>query len=348
MSFKSGMKGADVVALLKNGLPIVDDVNKLDPNAEVGSMASVVTSSSLQETSIRNLYQPDASMLDQTAGILTQPELLSSVSSIKVFVPTDVENIGFEPVESAFCLVPRDFSMTNETMAMIELSLEYGGVMGMIMVGGQDTMQQFVFVEFPSDTSGFIVHDDQVEAFNAILANGMDWCYFSDPSTFNITEDQFNTIDLFVNASVGMPNSVDIYAKGDTWERLYEKDLNIVLGKIDTVTNALRTKANSIPVNSADFLSGTIEPNIYYKITCSNIDGLTYYLRRPIDASVYSEYTIQLTCEETPSSVKFKDDDYNELPIKWNNGIEPVFVGGCTYIISIVDNFGVFAQYINS
>lgn len=51
MSFNSGMKGADVVALLKNGLPIVDSVDKLDANATFGSIACVAKKGSASETS---------------------------------------------------------------------------------------------------------------------------------------------------------------------------------------------------------------------------------------------------------------------------------------------------------
>lgn len=236
--YKSGMKGADVVALLKNGLPIVNDVSELDPNAELGSMASVVTAGSIQETSVRNLYQPDASMIDQTTGTLTQPELLSSVSSIKVFAPTDINNIGFEFVESGFYLVTRDFSETNQNMAMIYVVPE--GVTGRTMVGGYNTTQTFVFVEFLSDTNSFIIHDDQVEAFNAILANGMDWCYFALPeSEIGLTEEQFNTIDLFVNTVSDVPSKAHVYLKNDNWEELHAKDFEKLSRNIDKVNQSI-------------------------------------------------------------------------------------------------------------
>ena len=98
MAWKSKYKGSEIESLLDTivsgaikggGIEIVDSVDKLDPNAELGSMASVVTAGSIQETSFRNLYQPDMSMLDQTTGTLTQPELLSSVSSINFLTPPD-------------------------------------------------------------------------------------------------------------------------------------------------------------------------------------------------------------------------------------------------------------------
>lgn len=51
MSFNSGMKGADVVALLKNGLPIVESTDKLDANATVGSIACVAKKGNISEMS---------------------------------------------------------------------------------------------------------------------------------------------------------------------------------------------------------------------------------------------------------------------------------------------------------
>ena len=185
MGFKSKYKGFEIENLLDKmsegggGITIVDSVDQLDPNAEVGSLASVVEPGSIKEVSFRDLYQPDASMLDQSTGTLTAPELLSSVQSVNVFAPEDVTSVGFEPVESSFYLVPKDLSTTNETMAMVRIALE--GVMGITVTGGYDTMQQFVLAEYSQDTMSYTIHNDQVEAFNAVLANGMDWCYLGSP-----------------------------------------------------------------------------------------------------------------------------------------------------------------------
>lgn len=194
------------------GITIVNSVVKLDPNAKAGSLASVVKPSSIKETSFRDLYQPDVSILDQE-GVITAPELLSSISSIKIFAPL-VDDIAFEPVYSAFYIIPRDMS-TPDVMAMVQI-VPFQEVTAIVMKGDSDDMEEFVFAEFSNDTNSFTINPDQVDAFNAILANGMDWCYFGHPdSGFVISEEQFATIDLFIKAVTGTPSKARVYLKND-------------------------------------------------------------------------------------------------------------------------------------
>lgn len=343
------------------GIEIVDSVDKLDPNAELGSMASVVTAGSIQETSVRNLYQPDASMFDETTGTLTQPELLQRVSSIKVFTPTDVSNIDFEIDEGAFFLATKD-SYRGIPMAIIDVTFE--GVFGTIMVDESAGPQEFLFVEFLFDTASFIIHDDQVEAFNAILANGMDWCYLGNPETSNITENQFNMIDLFVKAVADVPSITNIYIKGERWEQLYQSDLNRISSRIDAVgsdlsslsehidneTNYLRElidkKSDKMPI--ATYPYGGLQPNVYTTRSISSTGSITIKLAAIADTTIYNEYILELKCTSTPSSVAFNNADGTAATIKWVNDTPPTFEAGFTYLISIANNLAVFAQYTNS
>lgn len=214
--YKSGMKGADVLALLKNGLPIVDDVSKLDPNAELGSMASVVTAGSIQETSFRNLYQADASMLDQTAGTLTQPELLSSVSSINFLTPTD-----YSGVETGIVLVPRTLSQTD--VRMLQLATAYSdGVLNAVGVVymNQVTGEQAEYIVGKVVDGVYTIDDAVVTAINDILASD-DWCYlgYEVVAGTPMTEEQFATLDKVAMAVAGVPSEMDVWVKKDEWEK---------------------------------------------------------------------------------------------------------------------------------
>lgn len=215
--YKSGMKGADVLALLKNGLPIVDDVSKLDPNAELGSMASVVTAGSIQETSFRNLYQPDMSMLDKTTGTLTQPELLSSVSSINFLTPTD-----YSGVETAIILVPRTLSQTDiRTMQL--MFLDSNGVLEGVAVVymNQITGEGAEYLVGQVVDGVYTIDDAVVTTINDILASD-DWCYFGSELVTGapMTEEQFATLDKVAMAVAGVPSIVDVYIKKDKWKKL--------------------------------------------------------------------------------------------------------------------------------
>ncbi|MEE1082204.1 MAG: leucine-rich repeat protein [Paludibacteraceae bacterium] len=263
-----------------SGITIVDDVSKLDPNATLGTLAAVVEPGSIQESSFRDLYQPDASMLDQNTGTLTAPELLSSVSSVSVFVPKDVTSLGFEPVEAMIYLVSRDFSMTSQNMAMVQIMRQ--GVMAITRTGGYDTYQQLVLAEFSQDTMSYTIHNDQVDAFNAVLANGMDWCYFGDPQAA-ITEEQFATIDLFIKAVAGIPSKAHVYLKKDNWEELYAKDFEKLRAEVNSNTLELASLTSSIPTkvsqleNDAGYASQFPYEQIAHKENLTPLNGSRYF-----------------------------------------------------------------------
>ena len=331
-----------------SGIDIVESVDKLDKNAPVGSMASVVTIGSIKETSVRNLYQPDMSMLDQMTGTITQPELLSSVNSIEIFVPTNLSNIEDTLINSGFYLIPRDFSSTNQTMAMIQFDTTARSLMAMSMIEGYNNMQQFVFVEFSSDTNSFIIHDDQVEAFNAILANDIDWCYFGNPElSTGLTEEMFDVLDLFVNTISGIPSIADVYIKRDRWEKLQESDLKKLANDLDKTNTIIESKADKIAIATYNSYNG-LQPNVYTTHSISSTGTVTIKLAAISDTTIYNEYILELKCTNTPSSVAFNNVDGTIATIVWTNGITPTFEKGMTYIISIANGFGVYSMFPNS
>lgn len=348
MGFKSKYKGSEIENLLDKmseggggGITIVDSIDELDPNAELGSLASVVEQGSIKESSVRDLYQPDASIIDQEAGVLTTPELLSSVSSVSVLAPED-NSIDIELVESMFYLVPRDFSMTNETMAMVQI-IPFQGVMAMAIINGDyDLPQQFLLAEYSQDAMGYSSNDDQVEAFNEVLANGIDWCYLGVPETgFIITEEQFATIDLFVKAVAGGPSKAHVYLKKDNWEELYAKDL-------EKLASDISSKADIIIMEELGY-DKVLKPNTYYKYeTAQNVSNISLTLTLANnDGLKYNEYILELKCLTTLNAVSFVGKDGTPLTIKWANDIPPTFEAGNTYLVSIVNGNGLYTQFFN-
>lgn len=366
MQYKSKYTGAEIDSILDkanagSGIAIVDSVDQLDPSAELGSLASIIEPGYIKESSVRDLYQPDASMIDQESGVLTAPELLSSVLSVSVSVPQNVDSL----VESMVYLVTKDFSTTSQNMAMIRI-VPQQGVMAMTMTGSEDTTQQFILAEYSQDTMSYTIHNDQVEAFNAILANGMDWCYLGSPDNgFVITEEQFATIDLFVKAVAGVPSKAHVYLKKDNWEELYEKDFNRILSRIDDVGNNLSSLSESI-YSEIDFLNNkinkkpdkmpivtsysysTVQPNKYTKRSISTTGHVAVELAAIVDTTIYNEYILELKCTSTPSNVDFYFADESGKTIVWADGNAPTFEAGITYLISIANGLAVYAMFPNS
>ena len=330
-----------ITELSSGGIAIVDSIDKLDPNAELGSLASVVEPGSIQESSFRDLYQPDMSMVDQTAGALTQPELLSSVSSINFLTPTD-----YSGVETSIILVPRTFSQTD--MRMLQSMVAYSGGMLEDVIAvymNQTTGDQAEYLVGQVVNGVYTIDDAVVTAINDILASD-DWCYLGYELIAGVpmTEEQFATLDKFVKAVAGVPSKAHVYLKKDNWEELYAKDFEKLasnIGKVEALANA---KADKMPIESYSSWNG-LKPNVYTTYTISYTGSETINLADITDTSTYNEYIIEIKCTKTPSSVVFKDSNNTEVVIKWANGLPPTFEAGYTYLISIVNGYGLYTKF---
>lgn len=349
MQYKSKYTGAEIDSILdkasaSNGIAIVENVSDLDPNAQLGSLAAVVEPGSIAESSFRDLYQPDASMIDQTTGTLVAPELLSGISSINVFAPESMPT-EIEQINTGIYIVPRDFSQENSNIAMI--MLRAGMIGAMVIMGGDfSNMQDFLFIE-PNEDGTFTIHDDQVEAFNSILDNGMDWCYFALPeSTEPIPEEVFDIWDLFITAVAGIPSKAHVYLKKDNWKELYAKDFEKLANNISKVEASVNSKADKMSMATISIFD-VVEPNTY---TAFEITGayLSYTIKlAPIkDTTTCNEYVLELKCTGTPKEgVVFHNEDGTVVNIVWANGVAPSFEEGNSYLISIINGFGVYSIF---
>lgn len=356
MSFNSGMKGADVVALLKNGLPIVDDVNKLDPNAEIGSMASVAIPGNLQETSLSELPQPDASIVDYTTMVLNA-STCPLASGLSVIVPTSAIPVTTTISEQEMiCFVSESVDLGNSTFGTMLgiMPLIQNGELSALMAMYMDvtTMAQSNFTLF-SITDGVVTADQ--DAINQVdtLINGLHYIgaiqYTMGGQT--LPSEILDVYDMVVKAVTGIPSITDVYVKGDNWEPLHKKDLEKLAKDLEAckgeVTSVTESKADKITIDT--YYSGFgLQPNVYTKHSVSKTGSVSIKLADIEDTTVYSEYILELKCTSTPSSVSFANESGTSLTIKWANDTSPIFEAGYTYLISIANNFGVFAQYVNS
>lgn len=351
--YKSGMKGADVLALLKNGLPIVDDVSKLDPNAELGSMASVVTAGSIQETSFRNLYQPDASILDPNTYTLNTEDC-SLVDGLSI-TPLSA------PIESASNIMLA-FSTANIKLAFpvagaIMMQLQFVpnadntkliGLGGMVMDVATQTTTNYTFFSINDDGS-VTVNQDQIDALNDVFADNE--LYYLGTFMYalegaEVPADFYDVVDTSIQAVAGIPSITNIYIKGDKWGQLYKKDFDKLASDLDKTKTTAESKADKIAIATYSSWSG-LQPNVYTTYSISSTSSVTINLAAISDTTIYNEYILELKCTSTPASVVFNNVDGTAATIVWANNVAPTFVGGFTYIISIVNNFGVFSQFTN-
>lgn len=349
MGFQSGMKGQDVLALLKNGLPIVDDVSKLDPNAELGSMASVVEPGSITETLISELPQPDSSIINMDTGFIDATSC-PQVSALSIIVPEGPIPVSMELKESEmiyFCSESVD--LMGGTSGIILgimpqiVNNEIIALAGMYMNTSTNEEKQWAFFTIQNG----VVSIDQA-AIDECNTHIKDLHYIGAMTYITqgaaLTTEQLLIYDNVVKAVTGIPSKAHVYLKKDNWEELYAKDFKKLasnIGKIEA------TKADKMPIKYYSSLGG-LKPNIYTTYTIGTTRSVTIRLADITDSSTYNEYIIEIKCTSTPSSVTFNNADNTVATIVWAGGMAPTFEVGTTYLISIANSFGVYSMFPNS
>lgn len=108
------------------------------------------------------------------------------------------------------------------------------------------------------------------------------------------------------------------------------------------VYNVLPNNPPYYPIAQFGTISGTanplVQPNCLNRITCSEGAIINISYTTPNNTFIINEYLIEIVCNGTPT-ISFPSS------VVWNGGVVPEFAGGTTYLISIVDNRAVFAQF---
>lgn len=362
MAWKSKYKGSEIESLLDTivsgaikggGIEIVDSVDKLDPNAELGSIASVVTPGSIQETSFRNLYQADASILDPNTYTLNT-ENCSLVGSLSITPPS-------APIESS-SIVLLAFSTANLSLMSpiagdIIVQLQFApnadntkliGLGGMMMdIATQSETNYTLFLI--NDDGSVTVNQDQIDVLNDVFADNE--LYYLGTFMYamegaEVPADFYDVVDTSIQAVSGIPSITNIYIKGDKWGQLYKKDLNKLASNLDKTKTTAESKADKVPISTYSWKG--LQPNVYTTYSISSTGSVTIYLAAIADTTIYNEYILELMCTSTPLSVDFYNADGTAATIVWANGIAPTFEAGMRYLISIVNGFGVYSMFPNS
>lgn len=335
-----------------SGIAIVDDVSKLDPNAALGTLASVVEPGSIKETLISELPQPDSSIINMDTGFIDATSC-PQVSGLSIIIPDGPIPVSMKLTEGEmlyFCSESVDLA-SNTTGIVLGIlpqivNNEIIALAGMYMNIPAREQKQWAF--FIIQNGVVSVDQAAIDECNAYIKDlhyigAMEYV----TQGLSLTTEQLIIYDNVVKAVAGIPSKAHVYLKKDNWEELYAKDfakLASNIGKIETSVNA---KADKMPIESYSSYGG-LKPNIYTTYTISSTGSVTIKLADIVDSSTYNEYIIEIQCTSTPSKVVFKDSNNTEVVIKWANGIPPTFESGITYLISIANGFGVYSMFPNS
>lgn len=358
MAFKSKYKGYEIENLLDKmsegggGITIVDSVDQLDPNAELGSLASVVEPGSISETLISELPQPDSSIINMDAGFIDATSC-PQVSGLSIIVPEGPIPVSMELTEGemlCFCSESVDlFNGTTGTILGILPQVVNNEIIALAgMYTSVATMEEKQWAFFTIQDGVVTVDQDAIDECNTYIKD----LYYIGAMLYILQGIPFNAEKLLVYDNVvkvvtGIPSKAHVYLKNDNWEELYAKDLEKLVSNIGKIETSVNAKANKMPIESYSSWKG-LKPNIYTTYTIDYTGSVTINLADIVDTSTYNEYIIEIKCIATPSSVVFKDSNNTEVAIKWPNDIAPIFEAGNIYILSIVNGFGVFSQFVNS
>lgn len=332
-----------------SGITIVDSVDQLDPNAELGSLASVVEPGSIAETFISELSQPDSSIINMDTGFIDATSC-PQVSGLSIIVPEGPIPVSTELTENDmiyFCSESLDLNNMTTGVALgifpQIVNNEIIALAGMYMNVTTQEMKEWAL--FTIQDGVVTVDQDAIDECNAYIKDlhyiGA-MLYMMQGTSFDA--EKLLIYDNVVKAVAGVPSNAHVYLKNNSWEELCAKDFEKLAS---TINNVMNSKANKIPIEdySRYYL---VKPNVYTTRIISYTGSFIFNLADIVDSSTYNEYIIEVNCTSTPSSVVFKDSNNTEVVIKWADDNTPVFEAGYTYIISIVNNFGVFAQFTNS
>lgn len=344
MGFKSKYKGVEIENLLDKmsegggGITIVDSVDKLDQSAPIGSVAVVAKKGQITTTSFRNLYQPTADDLDPDLGTLTRPELLSRVSNLDISFPNEVIQMPSEAI--TICLAPRDFSIDNLAMVAIVISATADATVGQIMAMYQSDKgyNQFALCGYVEGVPQ--INQNGVDELLALLSDpDIEWCYFGNPETMVITEDEFNVIDKFFIPTVGFNTISDLYILGDSWTKIDHAAIQRLEGDI----RSLEARTNfSVKVLDASDSYISIYSNTYSKLAIPADRTSSYYIYTStynLDETLAHEFVLELDCTQAVVTISLPSS------IKWVNEDAPIFSVGKKYVISIIGDLGVWGEF---
>jgi hypothetical protein len=238
------------------GVPIVDSVDKLDPNAPQGSLATVAVNT-IGEVPFSELYQPTSDEVNMSAGIVDTTNL-SSVSGITINSSFDT-SAEIQPF--MVYLFSKDFNMQGGVGQVVGL-VPFTAVTMDVPTEEENEFELFT----PNEDGTIIVNEENLAIINNLLSStefvyggvkSMDNDEFIDPSY----------AEIFYKG-IGGEQKTELYIKDiEEWRVVGDEELKAKVDDLQTIVDNLEDKTDLI-VNSVDELPqdapiGTLASVIY-------------------------------------------------------------------------------------
>lgn len=311
MGYTSKFKGAEIDAKLAKVFQVVEEEANLESlELEVGEIAGLANKK-VTTASLRDLYQPTADDLDNVNMVIKYPERLSGVTSLEFTTPP----AGATLSQAMVVFVPRTFSGTNQKMMAIIVHPEAVGAMVMT-----DSMQEIQVMTIANGVA--TIDQTAVDTLNNLLSSD-DWCYFGNPEGGEITETQFDALDLVMKA-VSEVETVEVLQKGFAgFSRLATSDVYTKIKGLESRLGGKKDKPTIVVDTYTYFAASSGYAYIMYKSSPGTLTISKFY--PPVEEiGEYTFYLYNVSTLTLPSDVL------------WANGVAPEMDASKHYELSVV------------
>lgn len=321
--------------LEKSGIKIIESEEELENlDLPIGSTVIIGHENSVEEILIKDCKQITSEDLGEDNQI-SNLESYNTIESIQFEFPEwpqgDIQSGGF-------IIINKDF---NNNPIMMQILVDED-VIGAAYVDQMNQYSHEMRICEYRDPVTYEINQEHLDQFNQLFSE-QKWIYLGLPGSEIPDTESLNQmldfVNIFVKFRSGYPTKSDIYIKGDTWEKVDYKKYE----KASDIASELQKKTNYPVVFPEADTNGYIKlkPNTYNVCECKGT-SINFVFTDGRDAeeglSHINEYVIELWYNITTSI-------YLPSRITWLNGDTPSFSEGKKYLISVVDNLGVWGEF---
>lgn len=270
-----------------SGGSIVNSIDELDINAPVGSITSVVSTGGNNEISISTLKQTTqnnvSEWLDQTNNKFIVSGL-SMVDDVNITIPEN--KVAYNKDGLSIRFVSEDSSTWGGGTCCLMLGwlVTDGYITSLIYLNAVEGQEENIITLAEYTDNGVTVNQDGINTFKSYFTQHD--LYSVQLAEFEITNTDYDVIDMFIKAIAPSKPTADIYIKRDTW-----------------VKNAVKVKLNDDVVEDKN---GIIDLS-------SSIKTVNY-------ESVFGSGNVNIAVDNTCKIYYSGVIDESTLPTDWGNG----------------------------
>lgn len=322
-----------------SGVPIVESVNDLDPNAPLGTLAVVAKQGYIQECNVSDLPQIDPNTVNPDTGVIDTSNFPKAFG-ISFLIPESPNvTISSTDVPDMLFFISENVSLNNNESGSGSIMILAPQVAdnkliafpGIYMDIATNTQKEWLFFSF-DENENITVDQSAIDECNSYV-NGLYYIgnLLGIAMNGSVSPGLMQFYDTIVKVISGVPTETSVYQKNDNWEKLYNTEF-------ETIQTKLNDLLNSKKIIRSNLSEMELTPNRYYINTDNYLYSLTITLGEITDPSIVNEYFVEFTTYNNTTV---------SLPasIKWQNGNTPTFEPNTTYQISIINNLGIITRF---